>query len=300
MIQRRPLEMKIHHERWLISYSDFITLLFAFFVVMYSISQVNEEKYKDLAHTLQSVFKEKSAQTGSTKAVDDNSSTAQGDIEILAQQMESHLAETPVGQTVRFSGNEEWIEIDIDSNLLFASGQATLNQEARDFFTQLAAMLAPFDNAITVSGHTDNVPIANARFADNWALSSARAVSVVALLAAHGVTPERLAAIGYGEYQPVADNGTEQGRALNRRVVLRIERFNSAPAIEPLDAVPSGTQENGVAIDSLPSQAVTPEETESEQQAQVRADGEVVEPIKLRNGGLLFTRDADSPRALQE
>lgn len=124
--------------------------------------------------------------------------------------------------TVR--GNELWIEIELNSSLLFGSGDAMPSDKAFAIIEKVANILKPFANPVHVEGFTDNLPIRTAQYPTNWELSSARAASIVRLLAMEGVNPARMASVGYGEYQPVASNDTADGRARNRRVVLVISR----------------------------------------------------------------------------
>lgn len=245
MARRRQPEEHENHERWLVSYADFITLLFAFFVVMYSISSVNEGKYKILSQALIGVFNdpEKSmrpipigeerpltvkpaeplikdsdqvdaglAQTSSDplKTITDDVRDAFGDL-IKSDQM-----------TVR--GNELWVEIELNSALLFGSGDAMPSDVAFSIIEKVARILKPFANPVHVEGFTDDLPIRTAQYPTNWELSSARAASIVRLLAMEGVNPARMASVGYGEFQPIASNATADGRARNRRVVLVISR----------------------------------------------------------------------------
>jgi chemotaxis protein MotB len=121
-------------------------------------------------------------------------------------------------------GNELWVEIEMNSSLLFPSGDAVPNDVAFTLIEKVARILAPYGNPVHVEGFTDNQPIATAQFPSNWELSTARAASIVRMLSMEGVAPGRLAAVGYGEFQPVADNATAEGRARNRRVVLVISR----------------------------------------------------------------------------
>jgi chemotaxis protein MotB len=239
MIRRREEyhESKSSHERWLVSYADFITLLFGFFVVMYSVSQVSEQKYRVLSDTLASVFEENTPLPADLdKDLDqypkDNEGAISGlspqvnlvDTAILAKELEVTLAHLVDPKHVSISATEDWVQIDLNANLLFLSGSADPSDQARDIFRDIGNKLAPYDNEIEVSGHTDNVPIHNSRFQSNWELSSARATSVVRLLADNGVKPGQLSAVGYGEFRPVADNASEGGRSANRRVVLMVAR----------------------------------------------------------------------------
>ena len=121
-------------------------------------------------------------------------------------------------------GNELWVEIELNSSLLFGSGDAMPSDIAFNIIDKVARILKPFDNPIHVEGFTDDRPIRTAQYPTNWELSSARSASIVRMLAMQGVNPGRLASVGYGEFQPVANNATAEGRARNRRVVLVISR----------------------------------------------------------------------------
>ncbi|BAU75672.1 flagellar motor protein MotD [Metapseudomonas furukawaii] len=243
MARRRHQEEHENHERWLVSYADFITLLFAFFVVMYSISSINEGKYKILSESLVGVFnqpdrsvepipvgEEKPRSTG--HAVTDEGDHSQSSVDdpgadplvTIAQSMRDAFGDLIDADQVSVRGNELWVEIEMNSSLLFPSGDAIPNDAAFELIEKIAGILAPYGNPVHVEGFTDNLPIATAQFPSNWELSSARAASIVRMLAMDGVAPNRLAAVGYGEFQPVADNATAEGRARNRRVVLVVSR----------------------------------------------------------------------------
>jgi chemotaxis protein MotB len=239
MIRRRVAryETKTGHERWLVSYSDFITLLFAFFVMMYSISQVNEQKYQVLSATLAGAFDGKIAvdaeqlqqleaaaaqELGSAEGVSPLASAPT--TEELASQLQESLVHMANPKEISIRATEEWVEIEVNANLLFASAQADPSDEAKAIFRKMALVLASVPNSVEVSGHTDNIPIETVQFASNWELSSARASSVVRLLAQGGIDPQRLSAVGYGEFKPIADNQLEEGRTKNRRVVIKVAR----------------------------------------------------------------------------
>jgi len=242
---RRPRhDIKVNHERWLVSYADFVTLLFAFFVVMYSISQVNEAKYKELSSTLEAVFSTEAksldpiqigqpvkSQTpsivnGEARGDDQGAGSFSKIAELpqLESQLESEFADLIEDELVTLDSNELWIKMELKSSILFASGGTEASEAARAVFEDVATLLKGFDNIIQVEGFTDNQAISSQRFPSNWELSAARASSIVKLLAEFGVRPQRMAAVGYGEYQPVADNASAEGRANNRRVVLMIAR----------------------------------------------------------------------------
>lgn len=238
MARRRPHEEPENHERWLVSYADFITLLFAFFVVMYSISSLNEGKYKILSDSLVGVFNQPDRAIKPIPIGEEQPHG--GDVHKDVSEQASEVPEDPLDSIVRsmraaFSdligtnqltvrGNELWVEIELNSSLLFPSGDALPNDQAFEILDKVANILAPFDNPIHVEGFTDNLPISTEQYPTNWELSAARAGSVVRMLAAGGVQSSRLAAVGYGEFQPIADNSTAEGRAKNRRVILVISR----------------------------------------------------------------------------
>jgi len=237
-----------NHERWLISYSDFITLLFAFFVVMYSISSVNEGKYKVLSKTLIGAFDVvEKKQTSSSNLVElgeyvknslidfpgqsnkegdlvDTDQAQKSQLGQLSEQVESAFADLIEDKVIAINGNETWVEISLSSGLLFGSGSATPSAAAQPILEEIAGILSGYKNPIRVEGFTDNVPISSTVFPSNWELSSARSATVVRLLAQAGVEADRMAAIGYGEYQPVASNETAEGRNENRRVVLVVSK----------------------------------------------------------------------------
>ncbi|CAD5108342.1 flagellar motor protein MotD [Zestomonas carbonaria] len=240
MARRRRHEEHENHERWLVSYADFITLLFAFFVVMYSISSINEGKYKILSETLVGVFNQpdrsiKPIPVGEERPLTppdrpEKEDEVQGEkdasqaLQDIAESMRAALGDLIETGQVTVRGNEMWVEIELSSALLFSSGDALPHNQAFDILEKVAKVLAPYRNPVRIEGFTDNLPIATAQFPTNWELSAARAASVVRMLAMEGVAPERLAAIGYGEFQPVADNASAEGRARNRRVVLVVSR----------------------------------------------------------------------------
>jgi chemotaxis protein MotB len=239
MARRRHHEEHENHERWLVSYADFITLLFAFFVVMYSISSINEGKYKIFSDSMTGVFNQpdraaKPIPVGELRprtiepereVVDDESpQSAPDSLVSIASSIREAFGELIESEQLRVSGNELWIEIELSSSLLFTSGDAIPNGAAFDIIEKVAKILAPYENPIHVEGFTDNLPIQTAQFPTNWELSTARAATIVRMLTLDGVSPGRLAAVGYGEFQPVADNSTAEGRGRNRRVVLVISR----------------------------------------------------------------------------
>lgn len=245
MARRRRPEEHENHERWLVSYADFITLLFAFFVVMYSISSVNEGKYKILSEALVGVFNDteksmKPIPIGEQRPVTvkpaqplvkDSDQTDAGigqnvtdPLKTIADDVRAGFGDLISSNQMTVRGNELWIEIELKSSMLFGSGDAMPSDKAFNIIEKVATIIKPFDNPIHVEGFTDDQPISTAQFPTNWELSSARAASIVRMLAMEGINPARMASVGYGEFQPVASNTTADGRGRNRRVVLVISR----------------------------------------------------------------------------
>jgi chemotaxis protein MotB len=153
----------------------------------------------------------------------------------LADSIESAMSELVDDGLIEVRRDERWIEVEIKSSILFSSGSADLSEQSRPVLRQLADKLRPLDNIVHVEGFTDNVPINNFEFLSNWELSAARAASVVHLFTRLGVEPQRMAAIGYGEFRPLGSNDTVDGRARNRRVVLVIMSGADARVSERLD-----------------------------------------------------------------
>jgi chemotaxis protein MotB len=252
MPRRAKHEEHENHERWLVSYADFITLLFAFFVVMYAISTLNEGKYRVLADALLQAFRKDAVVTAqSTGLAPINRTTtaapsrpARAPLDPLRKAKAQKMRELadritelmkPLVQSgqVRMTYLPHGLAVEINASVLFAPGQAMLQPDSLPALDAVARLLVDLPQEVRVEGHTDNLPIASAVFPSNWELSSARASSVVRLFLTAGVAPARLAAVGYADNKPVDSNDTLEGRARNRRVTLMILE-NLAPA--PMEA----------------------------------------------------------------
>jgi chemotaxis protein MotB len=226
-----------NHDRWMVSYADFLTLLFAFFVVMYAISSVNEGKYHVLSNSLVSAF------TSGAKPLiisDQRASPANRVVQPAPKLQEEALGKERDHMThiardilsvlaplinqgkVRVTQTDRGVKVEINASVLFASGDARLTPESSEALAAVAKVLKDDTRAIQVEGHTDNVPIKNVLFASNWDLSAVRASSVVRLFIENGVAADRLTVVGRGDTQPVGDNGTAEGRFRNRRVTVNI------------------------------------------------------------------------------
>jgi chemotaxis protein MotB len=225
-----------HHERWLISYADFITLLFAFFVVMYAISIVNEGKYAVLSEALGDAFGGRTPAPQAHTSVEpvlplshivnrkrvEAARRERERMEILARDLTATLLPLVKSGQVRVTRNARGISIELNASVLFEQGEAVLQRDARDVLASVAGLLKNDPHRIEVEGHTDNLPITNERFASNWELSAVRAASVVRLFIEAGVQDTRLSAIGHGATRPVAPNDLPANQARNRRVAVMI------------------------------------------------------------------------------
>jgi chemotaxis protein MotB len=223
------------HERWLVSYADFITLLFAFFTTMYAISTVDARKLSTMVDSMQQAFDSKGVPVPSAvppaPPVAPPALTAAQRERLLADKLRARLDGTTVDVEIDHRG----IVVSMREAGSFQTGSADLSDIARDVLKELAATLGT-DAAMTlrVEGHTDDVPIRAGRFSSNWDLSTARATSVVTYLVQDvGVAPTRLSAAGYGQYHPRVANVTDADRARNRRVDIVILNEGTANAEEP-------------------------------------------------------------------
>ncbi len=252
MRRRAHAEEHENHERWLVSYADFITLLFAFFVVMYSLSTVNEGKYRVLSDSLVAAFRnvninERGAQVAAGAIApaaspslpqviarpqvqqprnareEERKRQAREKMREMAKEIMQALNPLVKEGKVSVTEGLKGITVEINASVLFPVGEAKLQPAAVKALRAVAEVAATADFPITVEGHTDPTPIATPQFPSNWELSGARASSVVRLFVESGVTPQRLTATGYSEQRPVASNDTQEGRARNRRVTILIE-----------------------------------------------------------------------------
>lgn len=246
-------------DRWLVSYADFITLLFAFFVVMYSISSVNEAKYKIFSDSLSIAFTQRLASTSPivppnqplvapaqqqrptvttlatrNKVLVDKHTAQLGEqqrkieerMKKLANGLSQVMASMIQQRLVNINQTRRGVVMDISASTLFGTGEAVLQPASVDVLRQVAAVLSKEDMPVEVEGHTDDTPIATAQFPSNWELSSARASSVVRILTDNGVPAKRLAVVGLASNQPLAPNDSAENRARNRRVTITIASPN--------------------------------------------------------------------------
>jgi chemotaxis protein MotB len=240
----------VNHERWLVSYADFITLLFAFFVVLFASSQSDKKKQTQLAAAMQNAFNPMAVFESHSKTPAITTGAAASDAltptpiqpplpsaDQLAAQAAATATEAFIGKmlaeknpanslppgSITMRTTQEGLVISLHEAGFFASGSSEVRTSSMDLLTRLAAALPP--GPLRVEGHTDNVPIHTAQFASNWELSTARATTIARLLLDHpNIHPAALSAAGYAEFHPIASNTTEAGRAQNRRVDIILLR----------------------------------------------------------------------------
>ncbi len=221
------------YDRWLVSYADFITLLFGFFVVMYAFAKADGRKHRQVEQSIQQAFQTMGMGLGLADGAGDTGPVAEAvvheellspaqvrdDLARIQRELNRTLAPQLQSRSVSIQMNRDGLVISLREAGFFTSGSATPKPEAVPVLRQIAASLANSAYNLRVEGHTDNVPIHNAEFDSNWELSTTRATRIARLLLALNAVPaERLSAAGYAQFHPVASNATAEGRAQNRRV----------------------------------------------------------------------------------
>ncbi|MEM6484869.1 MAG: OmpA family protein [Pseudomonadota bacterium] len=248
MRRRRELpEITNNHERWLVSYADFLTLLFAFFVAMYSTSALNSGQFRALSNSILNALDRPQAALSPVVDAQPPSDESQGDripletasseaefggtqqldaardqLRLIEQELGAAMGERLDLDQLSLSSEGDWVDLKIPAELLFPSGSRALLASSKPMLASLAQRLREFPNEIVVQGHTDDRPIRNGLFPSNWELSSARAASVTRVLQEQGIAAERLSAQGFAATRPVVANTSDDSRAENRRVVLRV------------------------------------------------------------------------------
>ena len=237
-MRRRRQIVRHNRDRWLVSYADFITLLFAFFVVMYSAAEVDNRKVGLLAYSIQAAFQKlgvfpaPSALAPSAEQITTQENAvrppSEDDLTALRQELQQTLSPQISRHEVSLQAVPDGLILSLKEAGFFDSGSAQIKPGAQEAFTQISNILARYNHRMRIEGHTDNVPIHNSQFASNWELSTARATEVVRLFVTkYRFDPKRLSAAGYAEYHPAAVNDSVEGRAQNRRVdIVVLGRFS--------------------------------------------------------------------------
>ncbi|MBH0056437.1 OmpA family protein [Pseudoalteromonas sp. SWXJZ94C] len=300
-----------HTERWLVSYADYMTIMFAFFVVLYAIAINKEEKFQILSDSLEQVF-DKSARQHSQKGEGVNGDgiltdrvtpeqeilygesiqkQEQGPLLLDGQSDTSNIKQKYLGKPLdslltklqsalideirdgeaSLELTEDWLIIELSSGMLFSSGSSVAHSRAKQVVKIVKDIIAPVDNYIRVRGYTDDETIRNEIFRSNWELSVARATSILVELETLGINSARMAIEGYGQYSPFADNETREGRAENRKVVIALSKYGLPPKLET----------------KIPEQ--TNKDVQPEPEVELPSDDDTIKILRLPHGGIRIT-----------
>ena len=254
MSKAPPPAEKENHERWVISYADLVTLLLGFFIIMYSTSRLDADKFKRFAFGLNTAFHvplRDGAPGGSPVFVGGrgllpgpiNTGTIQRDLEAIQTAIDQRSQAAGVGGQIIVTRQDDTIVIRLPNQLLFTSASADLRPEALALLDVAGSVIAEVPHQVRVEGHTDNVPVGTERYPTNWELSSARATAVLRYLTEHTrVASGRAFAAGFAEFRAVASNDIPEGRALNRRADIVLLYPDGSQSVRPAaaTAVPAG------------------------------------------------------------
>jgi chemotaxis protein MotB len=228
---------EIRGDEWLATFSDTITLLLTFFILLYSFSTVDVVKLKQISTALQNVLMgqagdsilDRNLKYGQEPIVGENTAEPEIPIDLgkdtlsMYQKVKEYVEKNDMEAVVKIEQDRRGIVIQLRDNVLFDSGSAYIKENSREILEKISSLVATFPNEIIVEGHTDNVPISTYRYDSNWELSTARAVSVLRyFVETRNHNPVRFTAAGYGEFKPVAPNNSFENKAMNRRVNIVI------------------------------------------------------------------------------
>lgn len=248
MALKKEPEKHANHERWLVSYADFITLLFAVFVVLYAMGQSDKKKVEEVMQAIQQSFgmatagtapkvsvipsqaitvipslkpEIKVAPAGRTRSGQVKTRADEKDFRQIKSAVEAYLVKQGAQNKVTLEITRRGLIVSLKEAGFFNSGQANIKPEAYELINTIAEVMTQYNNPLRLEGHTDNVPISTAQFPSNWELSTARATNGLKyLLKNFDVDANKISATGYAEFRPIAANDTSEGRARNRRVDL--------------------------------------------------------------------------------
>lgn len=294
--------------RWLVSYADYMTLLFALFVVLYAMAMINEQPFSTITESFGKVFQANEIEPKNRGHGDDilmvNTSKTNkklygnGILDVAGPELLdgektlSNISDSQVGTNLTSLEDElhtalyelvesgfaqlqidgDWLEIELNSALLFPSGSSSATNSAKAILSVINDVIGEVTNFIRVRGYTDNQPINNEIFSSNWELSVYRATAILRELESIGLAPARMAIEGYGQYYPSADNSTKDGRARNRKVVIAISKYGLAQS--NLLNTPSISVKD---VDAI-NQIVEPGQIDTN-----------IKVIRLENGGIRIT-----------
>jgi chemotaxis protein MotB len=227
-MSRRDLRRNNENEggapKWMVTYSDMMSLLLTFFILLFSMSTISSDKFDNIMSSFQNILsgsKSDSILYDGDNLIDLHEELIQ--TEEMYDKVSDYLEDQDLGSDVSVSMDSKGIFVEMKDAILFESGRAELKPEGIEVLKKLEGLISDFDNELVIEGHTDNVPMTSGRFPSNWELSTARAVTVVRYLSESlDIDPGRLSAVGYGEYRPIKPNDTAENRAANRRVNILI------------------------------------------------------------------------------
>lgn len=319
--QRRHTVEHDNVHRWLVSYADYMTLLFALFVVLYAMAMVNEEPFESITESVGRVFqayetKPKNQGHGddiltvnsskTNKRLYGNAILEEAGPELLeGEQTLSNISDAQVGSNLTSLETElhtalydlvesgfaklqidgDWLEIELNSALLFPSGSSSATTSAVSILSVIFDVIGESSNFIRIRGYTDNQAINTEIFSSNWELSVSRATSILRVLEKQGMNPARMAIEGYGEYYPTADNSTIAGREKNRKVVVAISKYG----------LEKSTLVDTIAISAEASETKEAVKTKTAAKANdANEPTNEIQVIRLPNGGIrISTRKED-------
>lgn len=263
-MSRRGQRPRVSHERWLVSYADFITLLFAFFVVLFATAEADKNKQAQFSQSIDEAFRtlgifpnptRHSGASPASNATDKPvipmnivmgedvlaPARVKSDLDNIGRELQQTLSNEIAKHTVSIEMGRDGLVISLREAGFFASGSATPKPDTLHTLQTIAAALSRTRYDVRVEGHTDNIPIHNEQFDSNWELSTARATTIARLLlGTNAIRPDQLSAAGYAEFHPVAPNDSLEGRAKNRRVDLIVLPRSKINFSEPPKVARSG------------------------------------------------------------
>ncbi|MEO9256040.1 MAG: OmpA family protein [Tepidiformaceae bacterium] len=221
-----------NHERWIVSYADMLTLLFALFVVLYATSDANPNKLKQVKNSIDRAFSVgiKDGDNGASVIFDSGGGLTDGinavksrNLIDISKSIDDFTTNNKLNGRIQVRSDAQSITISLQDNMLFDSGSADLKPGSQDVLAEVASALKGLPNEMRIEGHTDNVPVNSADFTNNWDLSAARASRVLRFVSdSGGLDQSKLVLAGYADTRPIADNNTPEGRAANRRADIVI------------------------------------------------------------------------------
>lgn len=227
MSRRNKKKTSVNLDAWLPTYADTVTLLLTFFVLLYSMASVDNEKFNDVNNAIKGQFQGQGVLNGganiSDKEAFEGFITNESQKAQVQEQLQKQINEKQLDKSIKLKNDDRGILLEMEDSILFDSGKSNLRSNSKEVLTEVYDMIKDMKNQIVVEGHTDNVPVVPRKSDTNWELSANRAVSVVRYFVEEkGMSPNLFSATGYGEYKPLHSNDTNDQRSENRRVNILI------------------------------------------------------------------------------